>query len=141
MEDLKFEVETVEDIPRVAKLFLDEVGHRKIFAFQGEMGVGKTSFIIQLLKCMGIEHPEGSPTYSLVNTYESPMFGEVLHFDLYRLNDEYEAIEAGVEELFYSNSVCFIEWPEKAKGILPIQTVWVNLKRLESNCREITIKL
>lgn len=141
MREIRFIIDGVEDIPRVAKEFLDELGHHKVFAFQGEMGVGKTSFIIQLLKAMGIEHPEGSPTYSLVNTYESPMFGEVLHFDLYRLKDEEEAIDAGIEEMFYSNNICLIEWPEQAEGILPIQTVWVKLQRLEDNTREIYIKL
>ena len=141
MREIRYEIAGVEDIPRIAKQFLDDVGHYKIFAFQGEMGVGKTSFIVQLLKSMGIENPEGSPTYSLVNTYTSPMFGEVLHFDLYRLEDEEEAIEAGVEELFYSNSICFIEWPERAEGILPLNTVWVKLRLMENNVREITIEL
>lgn len=136
-----FEINGIEDVPRVAKEFLEEIGTAKVFAFKGDMGAGKTTFIIQLLKAMGIVELEGSPTYSLVNTYDSPMYGEVLHFDLYRLMDEQEAMEAGIEELVYSGAYCFIEWPEQAAGILPEHTIWVEVKNKIDNCREISVKL
>ena len=84
----------LNSIPKVASQFLTDFGHRKIFAFEAVMGTGKTTFILGLLRAMGIEHPEGSPTYSLVNSYESPMYGKVYHFDLYRIEDEEEAYAA-----------------------------------------------
>ena len=89
------------------------------FSFDAEMGTGKTTFIMGLLKAMGIEHTEGSPTYSLVNVYESQMFGKVFHFDLYRIKDEMEALDIGIEEMLYSDGVCLIEWPDRAPGALP----------------------
>ncbi len=140
MEEIIYEMKEISDVPRVAKEFVDNISEAKVFAFKGDMGAGKTTFIVQVLKAMGVEEPDGSPTYSLVNSYESPMFGEILHFDLYRLMDEEEAMEAGIEELFYSNAFCFVEWPEQAAGILPSDTIWVEVKHRNDNVREIHVK-
>lgn len=134
-------IQTTNDIPGAAKAFLDEVGHRKVFAFDGEMGAGKTTFVTGLLSAMGIEQPEGSPTYSLVNVYDSQMFGKVYHFDLYRIEDESEALDIGVEEMLYSNSVCFIEWPEKIKNLLPDNTIWSYIRKNADLSRTLTVDL
>ncbi len=134
-------ISDVSEIPRAAKEFLEEVGHRKIFAFKAEMGTGKTTFIMGLLNAMGIEQTEGSPTYSLVNVYESPMFGRVYHFDLYRIKDEAEALDIGIEEMLYSDSVCLIEWPEKIPNLLPDHVIWSYIRRNQDDSRTLTITL
>ncbi|MNU46033.1 tRNA threonylcarbamoyladenosine biosynthesis protein TsaE [compost metagenome] len=110
---------SLEDIPFVAKELLEQLGNRKVLAFYAEMGSGKTTLISAILRAMGIEHPEGSPTYSLVNSYESAYYGEVLHFDVYRLNSVDEALDAGVEELLYSGAYCLVEWAEIIEPLLP----------------------
>lgn len=132
---------SLNDLQHAATQFLEEFGHRKIFAFQAEMGTGKTTFILALLRAMGIEDAEGSPTYSLVNTYDSPMYGRVYHFDVYRLNDEEEAYDIGIEEMLYGGGYCFIEWPEKIENLLPDNTIWVYIRKNEENDRIISVDI
>jgi len=134
------ELKNTSDIPFVAQEFLENFGHNSVFAFDGEMGVGKTTFITGLLTAMGIEEIDGSPTYSIVNSYQSLMFGKVYHLDVYRLNDESEAMDFGIEEMFYSGSICLVEWPEKIKNLLPDNTIWVYIRKKEDNTRIITIE-
>jgi tRNA threonylcarbamoyladenosine biosynthesis protein TsaE len=89
---------------------------------------------------MGIEELEGSPTYSLINQYESPFYGTVYHLDLYRLNSLEEIFDIGIEELLYQKCICLIEWPEKMIELLPDNTIWVYLRVEEDFSRTITIK-
>lgn len=125
---MQYTIPDTNSIQAVASQFLTDLGHRKIFAFEAAMGTGKTTFILGLLRAMGIENPEGSPTYSLVNTYESPMYGKVYHFDLYRIENVEEAYDIGIEEMLYENTAyCFIEWAEKIKSLLPPNTVKVKM--------------
>lgn len=137
---MKIHIHQIEDLPSAAAEFLEEFAHNKVFAFDGEMGAGKTTFISSVLNAMGIRNLEGSPTYSLVNVYDSPMYGKVYHFDVYRLKDEIEAYDAGIEELLYSGGICFIEWPEKIADLLPDNTIWVYIRKLEDNSRIITVE-
>ena len=118
---------SLEDIPFVAKALLEELGNRKVVAFYAEMGAGKTTLISAVLRAMGIENLEGSPTYSLVNSYDSPYYGEVLHFDVYRLDWVREALDAGMEELLYSRAICFVEWAEIIESLLPEDVVKVRI--------------
>ena len=104
------------------------------------MGTGKTTFISALLQAMGVEDIEGSPTYSLVNVYESKMYGRIYHFDLFRIESEEEALDIGIEEMLYSNSYCFIEWPSKIDGLLPEDTVHVKMS-LEGEKRIVALVL
>lgn len=134
-------ISDLNDIPGAAKAFLDAVGHRKVFAFAADMGVGKTTFINALLQSIGIPDTEGSPTYSLVNSYKSPMYGDVFHFDLYRINDESEAMDIGIEEMLYGDAICFIEWPEKIENLLPENTIWSYIRKNEDNSRTLTIEI
>ncbi len=117
----------LDDIPFVAKELLEYIGNRKVVAFYAEMGSGKTTLISAILRAMGIESLEGSPTYSLVNSYESAYYGEVMHFDVYRLNSLEEAMDAGVEELLYSGAYCFVEWAEIVESLLPEDVVKVKI--------------
>ena len=89
----------------------------RVFAFEGQMGAGKTTFIKKLVEEMGSMDVVNSPTFAIVNVYdvEQPYKGEVYHFDCYRLKDIREAMDFGAEEYLYSGKYCFIEWPEKMK--------------------------
>jgi len=137
---MTFHIQNLEDIPATAQLFLEEFIHNKVFAFDGEMGAGKTTFISALLSAMGIQELEGSPTYSLVNTYDSAMYGKVYHFDVFRLKDEREAFDIGIEEMLYNGGICFIEWPEKIANLLPDNTIWVYIRKLDDNSRTLTVE-
>jgi tRNA threonylcarbamoyladenosine biosynthesis protein TsaE len=119
---------TLDDLPFVAKSFLESLGHTKIVVFDGQMGAGKTTFITAILKAMGITDPDGSPTYSIVNSYLSDYYGTVYHYDVYRLNSVEEALNVGMEENLYTDAYCFIEWGEKVQEILPEDTVWVTIE-------------
>ena len=138
---MTIEVKSVEDLPSAAQFFLEETDNRKVFSFDGQMGAGKTTFIVSLLKAMGVEDIEGSPTYSLVNTYDSVAFGRINHFDLYRLNSEEEAFDIGIEELLYCGDYCFIEWPSKIENLLPENTIWVRISVNEANERIISVEI
>ncbi len=136
---MEFIIESLVDINRVARNFLETFSEKKIFAFSGEMGSGKTTFITSLLHALGVCETEGSPTYSLVNTYDLPNSGKLFHMDLYRLNDETEAFDMGIEEILYSGGHCFIEWPEKIKNLLPENTIWVYIRKEVNESRIITV--
>ena len=135
---MEYIVETVDDLRAVAVALLENLGERKIIAFDGAMGAGKTTFVQMILKAMGVEEVQGSPTYSLVNEYESPMYGKIFHFDLYRLNSEEEAYDIGIEEMIYADHVCFIEWPTHIAHLLPEDTIWIKIRLNDSLDRVIT---
>lgn len=138
---MNIELKTLADLPSAAMKFLEETDNRKVFAFNGQMGAGKTTFIVSLLTAMGVEDIEGSPTYSLVNTYETPAFGKIFHFDLYRLNSEEEAYDIGIEEMLYGGGYCFIEWPDKIPNLLPENTIWTKIQTNENGERTISVDI
>ena len=118
-------------------------GHEphRVFAFDGQMGAGKTTFIKKLCEEMGTLDVVNSPTFAIVNVYdvERPYKGEVYHFDCYRLKDIREAMDFGAEEYLYSGNYCFIEWPEMIEALLPEDTVWVKIEPQENGDRLLTI--
>ena len=122
---------------------LKEREPRKVFAFDGQMGAGKTTFIKKLCEAMGTEDVVNSPTFAIVNVYdvEQPFKGEVYHFDCYRLKDIREAIDFGAEDYLYSGNYCFIEWPEMIEALLPEDTVWVKITAESNGDRKLTIEL
>lgn len=138
---MEIQINSIDDLPRAAQLFLEQFDHRKIFLFSAEMGAGKTTFITALLHAMGIEEVDGSPTYSLVNSYDSAMYGKIYHFDLYRINSEIEALDIGIEEMLYSGSICFVEWPEKIENLLPDNVIWSYIRINEDNTRTLTVNI
>lgn len=123
---------------------LDVVEDKKVFAFHGDMGAGKTTFIKQLCQELGTSDVVNSPTFAIVNVYDLPTnshYGEEMyHFDCYRLKDIREAIDFGAEDYLYSGNLCFIEWPDILEPLLPEDTVHVEIKVLANGDRELTIK-
>ena len=109
----------------------------RVFAFEGQMGAGKTTFIKKLCEEMGTADVVNSPTFAIVNVYdvEQPYRGEVYHFDCYRLKDIREAMDFGAEEYLYSGNYCFIEWPKMIEPLLPDDTVWVKIVPQENGDR------
>ena len=120
---------------------LRECEPHRVFAFDGQMGAGKTTFIKKLCEEMGTLDVVNSPTFAIVNVYdvERPYKGEVYHFDCYRLKDIRGAMDFGAEEYLYSGNYCFIEWPEMIEALLPEDTVWVKIEPQENGDRLLTI--
>ena len=127
------------DIKDAATRFWKEIGAKKIIAFHGAMGAGKTTFVHTLCDTKGVMDVVGSPTFSIINEYSFPG-GMIFHIDLYRLKDEEEALRAGVEDCLFSDHICFVEWPEKAPGIFPSDTVHVHIEVINSDTRHLTIQ-
>lgn len=125
---------------------LDEIGEKKVLAFYGSMGVGKTTFLKQLCSEMGTEDVVNSPTFAIVNVYEldgvnAQRFGkEIYHFDCYRIKDIREAQDFGAEEYLYSGNYCFIEWPEMINALLPDDLVKITITPQENGDRQLTIE-
>ena len=113
----------------------------RVFAFDGQMGAGKTTFIKKLCEEMGTTDVVNSPTFAIVNVYdvEQPYRGEVYHFDCYRLKDIREAMDFGAEEYLYSGNYCFIEWPEMIEPLLPDDTVYIRIVPQENGDRKLII--
>ena len=125
---------------------LEKCGDRRVFAFDGKMGAGKTTFIKHLCEAMGTEDVVNSPTFAIVNVYEveelkgenGEVKTEVYHFDCYRIKDLREAMDMGTEEYLYSGNYCFIEWAEMIEPLLPEDTVWVKIEVLENGERRLS---
>lgn len=116
---MKYHIDSLDQLSIFVEAFLPQLKKNKIFLLYGEMGVGKTTFVQELLKKIGIIDLEGSPTYSLINSYWSEKYGKIYHIDLYRLKTIEEAYDIGLDEILNENSFCFIEWPDKIKSMLP----------------------
>jgi tRNA threonylcarbamoyladenosine biosynthesis protein TsaE len=128
---------SLEDIRSSAERFWSCFPLQKVFAFHGAMGAGKTTFIHALCDVKGVTDTVGSPTFSIINEYRYPG-GIVYHIDLYRLKDEAEALQAGVEDTLYSGELCLVEWPDRAPGIFPPETVPLEIRILDPFTRKIT---
>lgn len=137
---MKIAIESLENIADAARKFLDEVGEKRVFAFHGEMGAGKTTFIKALCSELGVTEVVASPTFAIVNEYMAQNGSPVYHFDLYRVKTVDEACDFGCEDYFYSGCYCFIEWPELVEPLLPDDAVDVFLSVDEDGNRTIEIK-
>ncbi len=105
-------------LDEAARLLQEAAGDLRVWVLRGEMGAGKTTLIKSIAKQVGVKETVQSPTFSIVNEY-SATERKVFHFDFYRIKKEEEAMDIGVEEYFYSDNFCFIEWPEKIPSLLP----------------------
>lgn len=129
---------SLANIREAAKKFITEFDNRKVIAFHGEMGVGKTTFIHAVCDVLGVKDTVGSPTFSIINEYVSES-RSIFHIDLYRINSTGEAVQAGVEDCFYSGHTCFIEWPEKAAALIPDDALHVEMRVVDENTRVVLV--
>ena len=136
---IKITIETLDLIHETARQFIDQIGTRTIFAFNGKMGAGKTTFIKAICEEMGVQETVNSPTFSIVNEYEASDGRIIYHFDCYRINKIQEALDLGAEEYLYSGNLCFIEWSENIAPILPDSFVPIDILEMDNGKREITI--
>ncbi len=132
---------TLDSINNAANTLWEKGQDKKVWAFHGDMGSGKTTFIHSLCEALGVTTAIGSPTYSIINEYQSPVAGTIYHMDWYRLKNEEEAVNAGVEEAVYSNNYCFVEWPDRAPALLPDETLHVKLTTLSPCERSLKIEV
>ena len=152
----KFKIQNTEGLPEAALQFVEAMGEKRVFAFYGKMGAGKTTFIKAICEALGVEDTVTSPTFAIVNEYMTPqpplggdnnskefplkgVRGSIFHFDFYRIKNLREAYDIGCEEYFYSGCPCFIEWPELIEELLPEDTVKVSIDVQEDGSRTVTL--
>lgn len=134
----------VASLPDASRQFVALMGDETVYAFHGEMGAGKTTFIRALVQQLGVDPEEAnSPSFSIINEYRSETTAELIyHFDLYRLENVEEALEIGVEDYFDSGALCLLEWPERIEPLLPDDTVVVKITvNPEDNSRLLTVNI
>lgn len=130
---------TLEELPAIAKEIIKSAKN-KVLLFYGEMGVGKTTLIKEIVKQLGSVDTVSSPTFSLVNEYHTVNGEKVYHFDFYRINNENEALDMGAEEYFYSDCWCLIEWPNKVENLLPLNSVTITITANSDQIRTIELR-
>ena len=129
---------TLDELELVTQKVIDQ-HPSKVILFHGEMGVGKTTLIKQLCKTLGVSSATSSPTFSLVNEYETIDNQDVYHFDFYRLKNEMEALDMGADDYFYSGNWCFIEWAEKIPNLIPDEHAVITIELVENGKRHLTL--
>ena len=133
------EIKSLKSIHKTAQQFINQIGENRVFAFNGKMGAGKTTFIKSICEEMGVQETVNSPTFSIVNEYEASYGRIIYHFDCYRINKIQEALDLGAEEYLYSGNLCFIEWSENIVPILPDSIVNVDIEEIENGTRKISL--
>lgn len=131
---------TLENINTAASQFIKAIDNRKVVALHGQMGAGKTTFVHAICQVLGVSGAISSPTFSIINEYKAETSEVIYHLDLYRLKDEQEAINAGVEDCLYSGNLCLVEWPEITPALFPDDTVHCYLSILGENERKLVIR-
>ncbi|MDE6094568.1 MAG: tRNA (adenosine(37)-N6)-threonylcarbamoyltransferase complex ATPase subunit type 1 TsaE [Muribaculaceae bacterium] len=126
---------SLDNLPEVAHAFIEAMGDNRIFAFEGGMGAGKTTFITEVCRQLGASDDSGSPTFSIVNEYRGADGSPIYHFDFYRLESPAEALDMGAEDYFYSGCLCLMEWPDRIGNLLPDETVTVSIEELPDGKR------
>ena len=130
-------IHSIDTIATAAQEFIDQMGDNKIFAFYGSMGAGKTTFVKALCEAMGVTDTVNSPTFAIVNEYDTPSGRPIYHFDFYRIKRLAEVYDMGYEDYFYGRGLCLIEWPELIEELLPEDTVKVTIEELPDGSREV----
>jgi len=134
---MKLTIDSLDTIHNTARQFIDQMGDRTVFAFNGKMGAGKTTFIKAICEEMGVKETVNSPTFSIVNEYEGTGKKIIYHFDCYRINNIQEALDLGAEEYLYSGNLCFIEWSENIAPLLPDSIINVDIEEDENGKRNV----
>ena len=130
---------SLDEINEVAQKILSQ-NPKKVILFNGNMGVGKTTLIKALAKNLGVNDATSSPTFSLVNEYQIANNQYIYHFDVYRLKNETEALDMGIDEYLYSGNWCFIEWAENIPNLIPDEHSIINIEQLPDGKRQLTLK-
>lgn len=125
---MEIRIKSIEEIAVAAKEFVAAMGERKVFAFYGKMGAGKTTFIKAVCEELGVEDVINSPTFAIVNEYVDGQGEPIYHFDFYRIKNQQEVMDLGYEDYVYSGHVCFMEWPELIENLLPEDAVKVTIE-------------
>ncbi|HUZ61708.1 MAG TPA: tRNA (adenosine(37)-N6)-threonylcarbamoyltransferase complex ATPase subunit type 1 TsaE [Hanamia sp.] len=127
------------NIENAAKEFLELTKNYKVLAFGGDLGAGKTTFISTLCKLLKVNGTISSPTYSIIQEYNTLNDEIIYHIDLYRIKSGREAMDAGIEDCLNSNEICMVEWPERVPGIFPENTVFTNIEILSASKRKLVV--
>lgn len=131
-------IPSLDKITDAAQEFVAQMGHRRVFAFYGGMGAGKTTFIKALCQQLGVKDAVTSPTFAIVNEYGSDI-GPIYHFDFYRIKNLAEVMDLGFDDYAYSGHLCLMEWPELIEDLLPDNTVSVHIEETDNGMRKITV--
>ena len=134
---MKIKIDSLDNIHAAAKQFVDKMGTSKVFAFYGKMGAGKTTFIKAICEVFGVDDVITSPTFAIVNEYTAASGTPIYHFDFYRIKKIEEVYDMGYEDYFYSNNLCFLEWPELIENLLPGDAVRVTIREEEDGTRTV----
>ena len=132
---------SLDEIEPAAAEFLTFMKGRKVVALHGAMGAGKTTFIHALCDAIKVKDVVTSPTFAIINQYNTTAGQIIFHIDLYRIKDEAEAITAGIEDCLFSGNTCFVEWPGKARGIFPDNTLHIMISAIDTKTRKLQINL
>jgi tRNA threonylcarbamoyladenosine biosynthesis protein TsaE len=132
--------EGISRLPEIASQIIGLAGESKVWIFEGELGAGKTTLIKELCEQLEVVDNVSSPTFSIVNEYETTEGEAIYHFDFYRIRSEAEAADIGVDEYFYSGNYCFIEWPSKIPSLLPEEYLKITLILVSGNQRKILLE-
>ncbi|MES2430586.1 MAG: tRNA (adenosine(37)-N6)-threonylcarbamoyltransferase complex ATPase subunit type 1 TsaE [Bacteroidota bacterium] len=128
---------SLDDIKIAAQKFIKATDGSIVYAFHGDMGAGKTTFVHAACEAMGVKDNISSPTFSIINQYVTVSGKPLYHIDLYRLKDTEEVIQAGIEDCLLSGNICFVEWPDRAKEIFPEETLHIKISVEGNNTRKI----
>lgn len=129
----------LDNIENAGKEFLEVTKNHNVFAFSGDLGAGKTTFISTLCKILDVTETISSPTYSIIQEYATSHSEVIFHIDLYRIKSEREAMDAGIEDCINSNEICLVEWPERVPGIFAENTVFTSIETLSENKRKLKV--
>ena len=133
---MEIRINSLAEINEAAKTFIENMGDSKVFAFYGKMGAGKTTFIKAICEELGVDDVITSPTFAIVNEYQSTTTGDsIFHFDFYRIKKLEEVYDMGYEDYFYGGSLCFLEWPELIDELLPEDAKKVTIEETENGGR------
>lgn len=138
MKPTEITIQSLENISDAARMFVENIGNCRIFAFYGGMGAGKTTFIKAICKELGVTDTVTSPTFAIVNEYNSTN-GPIYHFDFYRIRRIDEVMDLGFDDYAYSGNICLMEWPELIEELLPEDTVNIHIEAKEDGTRVVRI--
>ena len=134
---MNIRINNLDHIREAAQQFVGQIGERKVFAFYGKMGAGKTTFIKAVCEELGVSDVITSPTFAIVNEYQATA-ELIYHFDFYRIKKLEEVYDMGYEDYFYSGALCFIEWPELMEELLPEDAVRVTITEESDGSRSVS---